>query len=58
MNDITFSLKHEASESLFFISFVRREGKVQIQDKCFSKGNVVSIDAVRQARDHAERMLY
>lgn len=58
MNDITFSIKHPDTESLFFISFVRRKGKVQVQGRCFAKGNVVLLSAVREARKVADDHLF
>ena len=56
MKDATFSFKHNSSDSCAFASFKRIDGKIKMEF-CFAKGNVVSLDAVRNACVRANELL-
>ena len=57
MKSLTFTIIHKASDSRAFIECAIEKNKARIKSVGFAKGNVISLEGVRLALEHAEDVL-
>lgn len=57
MKHAMFILKHAKSDSSAFLECHKIDGKIKITAVAFTKGNVIELESVRAAINHADNLL-